>query len=42
MVARSWKGSSPLQGSNLVYMAFEAGEGVFRFPQDLEKALERP
>jgi hypothetical protein len=42
MVARSWKGSSPPQGRNLVYMAFEAGEGVLRFPQDLDKALERP
>jgi len=39
MVARSWKGSSPPQGRNLVYMAFEAGEGVLRFPQDLDKAL---
>jgi hypothetical protein len=40
MVARSWKGSSPPQGRNLVYMAFEAGEGVLRFPQDLDKALD--
>ncbi len=41
MVARSWKGSPPPKSSNLVYMAWEAGEGVLRFPQDLDKALER-
>lgn len=40
MVARSWNGPPPPPGGNLVHMAWEAGEGVLRFPQDLDKALE--
>jgi len=40
MVARSWEGPPPPSSPNLVYMAWEAGEGVLRFPQDLDKALD--
>ncbi len=41
MVARAWRRPPPARRDNLIYMAWEAGEGVLRFPQDLEKALER-
>ena len=43
MVARRWRGAPPPASPNLVYMALEGGEGVgvYRFPEELEKALSR-
>ena len=41
MVARAWQEPPPPKSDNLVFMAWEAGEGALRFPQDLDKALKR-